>query len=73
MKPTENSIFDKIKKYLFMKFKWFKKNTKKSFRVNYAGDIYVKSKDIFSDKEESIKYLKEVAELTGFKINDGKL
>ena len=66
-------IFDKIKNYINMKIKWFKNKTKKSFHVNYAGDIYVKSKDIFSNKEESVKFLKEVAELTGFKINDGKL
>lgn len=70
---TENNLIENVKNYIDMKIKWFKKSTKKSFRVNYAGDIYVKSKDIFEDKTESIKFLKEVAELTGFKINDGKL
>lgn len=70
MKEKYN-IFDKIKKFLEMKLSWIVKAYKSKAKVSSSGDVYIKSKDIFKgNKKEAVKTLKEVANLTGFKLKD---
>ncbi|MBT0609206.1 hypothetical protein KIV10_13545 [Aequorivita echinoideorum] len=60
------SIFNIMKD----KFKWIKQAYKSKVRITSQGDIYIKSKDVFTDKNESIKFVNSIAKATGFKVKN---
>ena len=60
------TIFDTMDK----KLKWIKQAYNSKVRITSQGDIYIKSKDVFTDKEKSIKFVNSIAKATGFKVKN---
>ena len=52
------------------KLKWIKQAYKSKVRITSQGDIYIKSKDVFTDQKKSIEFVNSIAKATGFKVKN---